>query len=281
MVVTCWKHPPWLIPENPLKPWRIKNDGFYQTKPTCILHLVISQNISPNADFPFKKSHPIQILTRFGSGVLGMGDCRTSSDPRASLPSLYNHVHILGLHACSRGVGVFLGSFWRISTETLGNFREDLGKIFWESPAPRLRIPISVLYQLASTQHPTTCSFARENQVKHGPCFAKFAKVGPTSTTRNQQNMIWGELAELATFTSTRIVWEPHVLNKCWKTLFHSFIWKALISYYPHKHVKLKAEFSLAKSEWFMKTLWMTVIWSVHSPPFIVHPTVGLNTANN
>lgn len=31
----------------------------------------------------------------------------------------------------------------------------------------------------------------------------------------NQQNMIWGELAELATFTSTRIVWEPHVLHKC------------------------------------------------------------------
>ena len=31
------------------------------------------KNISPNAAFTFKKSHPIQILTRFGSGVLGMG----------------------------------------------------------------------------------------------------------------------------------------------------------------------------------------------------------------
>ena len=97
----------------------------------------------------------------------------------------------------------------------------------------------------------------------------------------NQQNMIGDIWGELATFTSTRIIWEPHVLHKCWRTLLRSLIWKALISYYPHKHVKLKAKFGLGKSEWFIKTLWMTVIQSVHSPPFIVHPTVGLNTANN
>lgn len=122
-----------MIPENPLKPWRIKNDGFYQTKPTCILHLVISQNISPNADFPFKKSHPIQILTRFGSGVLGMG---AENPPIHGLHFQVSTIMftssafmpVQGEWGCSWGAG-------RISRETLGKVGED----FWGITSPSFK----------------------------------------------------------------------------------------------------------------------------------------------
>lgn len=125
--------------------------------------------------------------------------------------------------------------------------------------------------KLDSAQHPTTCSFARENQVKHGPCFAKCAKVGPKSTTSsNQQNMIWGYLGWTGWTSNLYInIHQPELFGNLMSStnaegpffnLFHCLIWKALISYHAHKHVTLKATFGLAKSEWFMKTLWMTVI---------------------
>lgn len=79
----------------------------------------------------------------------------------------------------------------------LGKLQGRLGKIFGESPAPRLRILISVLYQLAQCSTPNyllVCSLFRS---KMGHALQKFAKVDPKSTTSsNQQNMIWGELAE-------------------------------------------------------------------------------------